>query len=308
MASSLAAPSPWPLVIAHRGASGYLPEHTLEAYRLGAEMGADFIEPDLVFTKDGHLVARHDRALAATTDVADRPAFANRRTTKPGHDEGDWFAEDFTLAELKTLKARQAFPGRSPAADNRFTIPTFDEVLNLAKSLTQSLGRPIGVYPETKSPGAFARLGFDFLPPLLACLAAQGWGDAGAPIIIQSFEEDILKRLRQHSAVRLMLLLDEHADVTPGRLKAIAGFASGIGPWKGLLFDARSRSSGLVEAAHEAGLFVHPWTLRDDQLPPGVESPRDEYARLYDMGVDGVFSDFPDTAHSVRLARRARRR
>lgn len=295
----------WPLIIAHRGASGYLPEHTLEAYRLAAELGADFIEPDLVFSKDGHLVVRHDHYLSVSTDVADRPDFADRKTTKPGHDKPDWFTEDFTLDELKSLRARQAFPGRSTDFDGKYQIATFDEVLDLREQLSNDLGREIGIYPETKVPGYFKSIGLDYLQPLLKMLESRGFTEKTSPIIIQSFEGDILKRLRPHTSVRLMHLYDGDAVLNDGVFEDIAGYCDGIGPFKGLLVDKNRTSSGVIEAAHERGLFVHPWTFRDDQLPSGLDDPMDEYLFFYDLGVDALFTDFTDSAYKARFIRHA---
>lgn len=296
---------PWPLIIAHRGASGYLPEHTLEAYRLAAELGADFIEPDLVFSKDGHLVVRHDHYLSVSTDVADRPEFADRKTTKSGHEKPDWFTEDFTLDELKSLRARQAFPGRSTDFDGKYQIATFGEVLDLREQLSKDLGRDIGIYPETKVPGYFQSIGLDYLDPLLDILKTRGFNNASAPIIIQSFEGDILKRLRPHTPVRLMHLFDGDASVNDDVLEEIAGYCNGIGPFKGLLVNEDRSSSGVLEAAHDKGLFVHPWTFRDDQLPPGLDDPMDEYMFFYNLGVDALFTDFTDSAYKARFIRHA---
>lgn len=298
-------PRAWPQIIAHRGASGYLPEHSLAAYRLAAEMGADYIEPDLVFTKDGQLIVRHDHYLSTTTDVADHPEFADRRTTKPGHDKPDWFSEDFTLAEIKTLRCRQAFPGRTKAMDGRFEIATFAEVLDLRESLSRELGREIGIYPETKVPGYFASLGHDYLPALITHLKARRFEEASAPIVIQSFEPEILQRLRPLTKVRLVHLFDDKAVLSPEVLERVADYADGIGPHKGLLVKKDGRSSGVIEAAHDLGLVVHPWTFRNDQLPDAFKGPRAEYEFFFDLGVDAVFTDFTDTAHSVRLIRRA---
>jgi len=290
---------PSPLIIAHRGASGYLPEHTLPAYRLGASLGADYIEPDLVFTKDGHLVARHDRYLSTTTDIADRPEFAARKTDKPGHKGADWFTEDFTLAEIKTLRARQAMAFRSHAANDMFEIPTFAEVIAVAQSEGKKLGRTIGIYPETKSPGYFAGLGFDYATEILSALDRAGWNKKDAPVFIQSFETPILKHLKTKTQLPLIYLLESKSDLA---MSEIAAFADGVGPSKKLLADADGRSSGLIENAHAAGLKVHPWTFRADQLPDAFQTAHAEFEFFYNLGVDGVFTDFPDAAYAARLA------
>jgi glycerophosphoryl diester phosphodiesterase len=295
----------WPLIIAHRGASGYLPEHSLEGYRLAAEMGADFIEPDLVFSKDGHLVVRHDHYLSPSTDVAERPEFASRKTTKPGHEGPDWFTEDFTLDELKSLRIKQAFPGRSTAFDGKYQIATFDEVLDLRDRLSKDLGREVGIYPETKVPGYFQSIGLDYLESLLAILKEREFESADSPIIIQSFEGDILKRLRKQVDVRLMHLFDDDAILDETTLKNVAKFANGIGPFKGLLVNKDLSSSGVIEQAHDLGLFVHPWTFRDDQLPPGITTAQQEYHFFFELGVDAVFTDFTDSAYKARFIRHA---
>jgi glycerophosphoryl diester phosphodiesterase len=199
-----------PLVVGHRGASGYLPEHTIEAYRKAIEIGADFIEPDLVATKDGVLIARHEPMLSGTTDVAERPEFADRKTTKAldGVDTTDWFASDFTLAEIKTLHARQAMPERDQSMNGKLPIPTFGEVIELAKSESARLGRTIGIYPEIKHATFHDQLGLKLEDRLVAALAAAGWTDKTAPVIIQSFEVANLKYLRGKTGMRLFQLVD----------------------------------------------------------------------------------------------------
>ena len=317
------APSTWatldgakPLIIAHRGASGYLPEHTLEAYALAIEQGADVIEPDLVLTKDGVLVARHDRYLSTTTNVADKPEFADRRRVNPDttYDaRDDWWIEDFTLAELKSLRARQPFDGRSTEFDDQFEIPTFAEMLALIEAKAAEVGRPIGVYPETKHPGFFAAIGLDFEAPLLAAL--EGF-DAG-PVFIQSFEPDILKRLKGKTDAKLVQLVYEE---TPGAgpnipLDIIAQYADGVGPSKNIVIGQDLCPSGFLTRAHDLNLLVHPWTFRDDQVGPYGDADRNsdcadvsyadvklELREFFSAGVDGVFTDFPDTAVKARDA------
>lgn len=334
-----------PIVIAHRGASGYRPEHTLEAYALAIDMGADVIEPDLVFTKDGILVARHDRYLSTTTDVANHPEFAERkRANDDANDEPenrariDWWVEDFSLSELKTLRARQPFPGRSKEFDGLYEIPTFDEMLALVARKAKEAGRPVvGVYPETKHPGFFASKGYDFDAPLLKALDEF---DAG-PVFIQSFEPEILKRLKGRTSAKLVQLVYEES---PGAgpnipLTEIATYADGIGAAKDLVIPGDGKRATFVERAHRLGLFVHPWTIRTDQpnekigmiraivinVPSGKQSDIPEALASADLagtlkrsfsddgraevelevffanGVDGVFTDFPDTAVAVRV-------
>ncbi|HST63164.1 MAG TPA: glycerophosphodiester phosphodiesterase family protein, partial [Longimicrobium sp.] len=202
-----------PIVIAHRGASGYRPEHTIESYRLAIEMGADFIEPDLVSTRDGVLVARHENEIGGTTDVKDRPEFIDRRTTKEidGLPVTGWFTEDFTLAELRTLWARERLPEVRPEAahyDDQFRIPTLDEVIALAQEEAARLGRTIGIYPETKHPSYFQSIGLPLEPPLLAALERAGWTAAADPVFIQSFETENLRMLRRRTGVRLVQLME----------------------------------------------------------------------------------------------------
>jgi glycerophosphoryl diester phosphodiesterase len=313
-----------PIVIAHRGASGELPEHTLAAYERAIDQGADFIEPDLVPTRDGHLVARHENEISGTTDVASRAEFAGRRTTKTidGEAVTGWFTEDFTLAELRTLRARERLPQlRGTANDGRFPIPTFDEVIALARA------RGVGIYPETKHPSYFAAIGLALEPRLVAALDAAGWRDASAPVFVQSFEVDNLKRLNAMTGVRLIQLIAADgapadgaqpsyaAMLTPAGLAGIAAYADGIGPEKDLVIargdnGALGAPTGLVAAAHAAGLLVHPWTFRaenhflPEQLWTGQN--RADHGRLdleirafLDAGIDGLFSDFVGPAISA---------
>lgn len=302
-----------PLVIAHRGASGYLPEHTLEAYALAIEQGADVIEPDLVFTKDGVLVARHDRYLSTTTDVADHPEFASRKRANNDPDDApreDWWVEDFTLAELKTLRARQPFPGRSKEFDGLYEVPTFEEMLALVAKKSKEAGRPVGVYPETKHPAFFASIGHDFEKPLLAAL--EGF-DAG-PVFIQSFEADILKRLKGKTSAKLVQLVDANAAGEPNiPLAELATYADGVGPSKNLILYNDRKVTGFVAAAHGLGLFVHPWTFDEPRSFQGnamsgyfifsddpATAAQFELVYNFAAGVDGVFVNFPDTAVVVR--------
>ena len=275
-----------PIVIAHRGASGYRPEHTLAAYELGARQGADYIEPDLVATRDGELVARHENEISGTTDVADHPEFADRRTTKEidGNAHDGWFTEDFTLAELKTLRARERIPDVRPentAYDGRFEIPTLQEVLELAARLG------VGIYPETKHPTYHRSLGLALEPRLVAALEG-----AEVPVFIQSFEPGSLRELGGELSHPLVQLI----GAGPIDVAAVAEYAQAIGPAKHLV-DAE-----LVEAAHAAGLAVHPWTFRREPqyLPEGDPDLAAELRRHYELGVDGVFTDNPDLAVGAR--------
>ena len=277
------------LVIAHRGASAYRPEHTLGAYRLAIAMGADYIEPDLVATSDGVLVARHENEISGTTDVAARPEFASRRATKTidGRELSGWFTEDFTLAELRTLRTVERLPELRPANtefDGLEPVPTFDEVLELA------LRAGVGIYPETKHPTYFRSIGLPLEEPLLAALRAAGLAERSSPVFIQSFEDGNLRALRDEIPVRLVQLTGVPVD-----LRAVARYADAIGPEKGLVDGA------LVEDAHRAGLLVHPYTFRPESafLPDGLTTEA-ELRRFYRLGVDGVFADHPDVAVASR--------
>jgi glycerophosphoryl diester phosphodiesterase len=293
-----------PLIIGHRGASGYRPEHTLESYRLAAQMGADFIEPDLVSTKDGILIARHENEIGGTTDAAVR--FPDRKTTKTvdGQSITGWFSEDLTLAEIKTLRAKERLATRSHEYDGRFQVATFDEVLDLAQQLGRELGRTVGVYPETKHPTYFRGIGLPLEEKLLASLTAHGWNSHDAPVFIQSFEAGNLKALRSQTRVRLIYLVSDPALVAGDALKDIATFADGIGPEKRLVIPvgadgAPGPATDLVARAHAARLLVHTWTVRIDKefLPAGYHgNAATEFEALRAAGVDGVFTDFPDVA------------
>jgi glycerophosphoryl diester phosphodiesterase len=302
-----ARPAKDPIVIAHRGASGYLPEHTLAAYELAVAQGADFIEPDLVSTKDHVLIARHEQNLTDTTDVGSRPEYASRKTTRAvdGASQTGWFAEDFTLAEIKTLRARQRMPTRSKQFDGAFEIPTFEEVVALAKRLSTQYRRPIGVYPETKHPSYHVKRGLALEGALLDVLKKAGWDQRDSPVFIQSFESTNLRELRKLTLVRLVQLVGDggSAQVTAAALREIATYADGVGPAKRLVVNADGHAGDVVKQAHAAGLFVHVWTMRNEGsllLAAYGGDPIKEYLQFFCLGVDGLFSDFPDTAHTAR--------
>ena len=311
-----------PIVIAHRGASGERPEHTIAAYRLAIAQGADFIEPDLVLTKDGILVARHENEISETTDVADRAEFADRKTTKTidGSEVSGWFTEDFTLAELKTLRARERLPKlRSTDYDGQFDIPTFEEILALLAEVNRGRDKPVGVYPETKHPSHFISIGLPHEAPLLALLDRFGYRGRKAPVFIQSFEVRNLMDLRAKSDLPLIQLMDSEggppdmpetsyaAMATPAGLTRIASYADGIGPNKAMVIPRAALGSlgeptGLVRDAHAAGLKVHPWTFRRENyfLPLGDKGGLNpaahgdvgaEVAAYLATGIDGLFSD-----------------
>lgn len=318
-----------PLIIAHRGASGERPEHTLAAYQLAIDQGADFIEPDLVLTKDGILVARHENEIGGTTDVANRPEFAGRKATKriDGEEITGWFTEDFTLAELKLLRVRERLPELRPANmqyDGQFEVPTFEEILQLLGAHQAATGKLVGVYPETKHPGYFTSLGLSHDEPLLRLLSQYGYRGKQDPVFIQSFEVGNLKALNDRTEIRLVQLVAGDGGPPDGRgrsyasmlsaagLKDIATYADGLGPPKDLVIRRNvigqlSEPSGLVEAAHQAGLLVHPWTFRRENhflatdFKSGVD-PREpgdlagEVRAFMAAGVDGLFSDNPGLA------------
>ncbi|MBB4100349.1 glycerophosphoryl diester phosphodiesterase [Sphingomonas kyeonggiensis] len=309
------------IVIAHRGASGERPEHTLLSYQRAIEQGADFIEPDLVPTKDGVLVARHENNITETTNVADHPEFADRKATKTidGETMTGWFTEDFTLAELKTLRAKERLPKFRPdntKFDGQAEVPTFDEVIALAKKASKQTGRTIGIYPETKHPTYFASIGLAVEQRLVDKLKAAGWDRADAPVFIQSFEVNNLKKLRTMTKVRLIQLMagagapadgaqpSYKAMITPEGLKAVAAYAYGIGPELTMIQPVSGPATALIADAHAAGLKLHPWTFRAENffLLPSYRSGanpadhgrlKDEILYFIGLGVDGFFTDFP---------------
>nr|WP_205012877.1 glycerophosphodiester phosphodiesterase [Sphingomonas panacisoli] len=322
-----------PIVIGHRGASGERPEHTLASYELAIDEGADFIEPDLVLTKDNVFVARHENDITGTTDVADHPEFAGRKTTKTidGVAHTGWFTEDFTLAELKTLRAKERLPQLRPdnaKYDGLYTIPTLAEVIALAKKRSQELGRTIGIYPETKHPTYFASIGLPMEKHLVAELKAAGWDSADAPVFIQSFEVNNLKLLHTLTKNRLIQLMDSSggpadnatpsyaAMITPEGLRAVAAYAWGIGPNKDMVDTGEGTPTTLVADAHKAGLRVHVWTFRAENffLPASLKRGADPKGhgdvdtairRQLAAGIDGFFTDFPLIGATAREAFRA---
>jgi len=321
------------IIIAHRGASGERPEHTLGSYSLAIAQGADYIEPDLVLTKDGVLVARHENEISETTDVADKAEFADRKTSKTidGQKMTGWFTEDFTLAELKTLRAKERLPqlrSANMAYDGQFEIPTFDEILALAKAQSAVTGRTIGIYPETKHPSYFTAIGLPHEAPLLAALTQYGHVEKSAPVFIQSFEVENLKALRPKTKLRLIQLMAEtgsppdRSDLTYAQmasaegLKIVATYADGIGPNKAMviprtLLGNLGNPTTLVADAHKVGLAVHPWTFRRENYflplaqksgvdPRGVGDLNAEIKAYLATGVDGIFSDNVTEAVAAR--------
>ena len=292
-----------PLVIGHRGASGALPEHTLEAYQRALNDGADCIEPDLVMTKDNQLAVRHDTYLSTTTNVASKPEFASRkrRSTDPEY-EGrmDWWVADFTMAELKTLRAVQSFPGRTKFYDGLYQIPTFEEVLQLAKSRLTVAGKAVCVYPEAKSPAYHAQIGkADMAGEILAALKKHGMDGPGSPVFIQSFEPDFVQRIDGMTELPVVMLVADRAAYDSVMAMPGAPFWQGLGPNFSLLMDAQGKSTGIIEAAHARGVKVHPWTFRDD-APVKGEPIALTMRKYLALGIDGFFTDFPFTGYKVR--------
>lgn len=324
---------PSPTVIGHRGASGYRPEHTLGSYQLALDLGADVVEQDLVPTKDGHLVCRHENEIGGTTDVADHPAFASRKTTKTvdGTAVTGWFTEDFTLAELKTLRAKERIPAvrqRNTLYDGRWEVPTFEEVLRWADREGRRRGKRVWLHIETKHPSYFRALGLGLEEPLARLLRRYGRDGRGAPVFLQSFEPSGIQRLSRLVAAPRVVLLSAAATcpwdfelakdprtvadlVKPEGLKWIAGFAQGIGPTMDLILprDAAGKLGApttLVADAHARGLLVHPYTARNENsfLPADYRRGTDPTAygdafgafkTYFEQGIDGIFTDQPDT-------------
>jgi glycerophosphoryl diester phosphodiesterase len=298
------------VVIAHRGASGARPEHTLESYRVAIEQGADYIEPDLVMTRDGVLIARHENEISGTTDVAQHPAFAARRRTQviDGETFTGWFTEDFTLSEIKTLRARERLADLRPQNrqfDGRFAVPTFDEIMQLVMSANRQPGRnrPIGVYPETKHPAHFAAIGLAQELSLLDTLRRYEYAKAGSPVFIQSFDARNLRQLRRMTQLPLVQLLEHEL----GDVGEIAKHADLIGIAKSLA------TPEAILAAHAANLRVHVWTFRAENefLPADLKVGADpaahgnleaEIRRYLERGIDGFFVDFPAIGVRVRDA------
>ena len=355
-----------PLVVAHRGASGYLPEETYEAYVKAIDLGADFVEPDLVSTQDGVLIARHDPNLAYSTNVASLAQFAARQRTVSvdGEVQTGWFASDFTLAEIKTLGGISTDAERPQQYNGLYKIVTFQELVDLVKAKSASTGRIIGVYPETKNPTYHRDLGLPLEDKLIAIINAAGWNSKTAPIFVQSFEPSSLKYMRSKGLnVRMVQLVDGDdydfrngtvdnpdasiysrpydwaragdtrkfpAMLTPAGLAEVKTYADGIGPWKpyivpvkgsfnaaGQMIDVNGdgktnlndastqAATTLIADAHKAGLFVHAYTFRNEKRRLAFDyqgDPQAEYLQVFRLGIDGVFSDFADTAIAARTA------
>jgi len=296
------------VVIGHRGASGYLPEHTLEAYAVAHALGADYIEPDLVLTKDGQFICLHDIYLEPTTDVEE--VFPDRHR-KDGH----WYAADFTLAEIRDLRTHERcrasgdpyYPGRFPVGLSQFSVPAFEEMIELIQGLNRSSGRSVGIFPEIKKPGWHKSEGLPMEGALLDVLDRYGYTGPDANIFVQSFEPDSLKRLRFELGSEIPLLQAISASWTYANmwteqgLGEIAAYANAIGPSKVII----ETNPEFVEWAHARGLAVYPYTFRKDDLPAKYASLEAEIEIfLFEYGVDGIFTDFPDAVRRF-LSQRA---
>jgi glycerophosphoryl diester phosphodiesterase len=332
---------PRPTIIGHRGAAGYRPEHTFGSYELALDLGADVVEAgDLVPTRDGHLVCRHEPEIGGTTNVADHPEFADRRTTKvlDGVSLTGWFTEDFTLAELKTLRAIERIPANRPhntIYDGRWEIPTFEEVLKWQDEQTRRRGRQVWIYPETKHPTYFRKLGLGLEERVAKLLHKYGKDKRNSPVILQSFEPSSIQKLNQLVDNPLVVLLStansrpwdfvEAGDprtvadlITPKGLREIAGYAQGIGPTLDLVITKKAdgsldKTTTLVADAHKVGLILHPYTMRNENpfLPAeyrkgtdadGYGDPFGAFRTYFATGIDGVFTDNADTGVLARAA------
>jgi glycerophosphoryl diester phosphodiesterase len=325
LSSVFAAEKPKPVIVAHRGASGTLPEHTLPAYELAIELGADYVEPDVVATKDGVLICRHECELGATTNAPQKFPEKKRKLVIDGVESEGWFAEDFTLAEVKTLRARQAFDFRNHEFDGKYEVPTLEEMIACVQQKAAAAGRKVGIYPETKHPTHHQQIGLALERPLVKILNKYGYRDRDDLCVVQSFEIANLKQLATMTKVHLVQLMEEAhkqpGDVVaaggtltygqmmrPAGLREIAKYATTIGPWKESILPRDKNNhlgqpNALIADAHAAGLAVVPYTFRNEPQFLAVEyagDPKAEFRRWFEMGVDGLFTDFPGTAVELR--------
>lgn len=289
-----------PRIIAHRGASGYRPEHTLDAYALAASQGADVLEPDVVMSRDGVLFCRHDLGLWRSTDIVQRPEFAARAREIAG--VRDWWVSDFDAAEIDTLRAIQPFEGRSAEYDGRFIVPRLGMLLDLAKTVANDQGRRIAVYPELKHPQYFRALGLDPVGALQKELAMHDLLGPASPVWIQCFDHAVLREAKERCGNRCFALFETAPTDRDAMLSDLATWAQGIAPGKYLLWDHAGNDTGLVAAAHAAGLEVHTWTFREDRSPAPFADARAELDAAFALGVDALFCDFPDAAVAARTA------
>ncbi|RBW62414.1 glycerophosphodiester phosphodiesterase [Tenacibaculum sp. E3R01] len=333
------------VIIAHRGAQSILPEHTIKGYKKAIELGADFIEPDLVLTKDGHLIVRHEPMLSGTTNVSEVAEFANLKTTKnvDGKMVTDWFVIDFTLAQIKKLKAKQAYNGRPTNFDDQFNIPTFKEVIDLTISHSKNITKPVGIYPEIKHPYFHNSVfGSHFMEnKLIEALQENNLDDKDSLVFVQCFEVEPLQYLNTKLSVKLVQLIstyninkdgslnfnvpqgdfisyvapyDFHVKgdqrtyeffTTEEGMKFTATYADGIGPWKPFIISYKTNEKGthtllpptnFVKLAHKNNLLVHPYTFRNENTQWSNKNPEAEYHLFFDVGVDGLFTDYTNEA------------
>ena len=290
-------------IIAHRGASGYRPEHTLDGYTLAAMQGADVLEPDLTMSRDGVLFARHDLGLHRSTDISTRKEFASRGREIAG--KHDWYIGDFDAAEIDTLRAVQPFPARDHQFDGRFVPPRFSMTLDLLAALTAQVSRVLCIYPELKHPDYFRALGLDPVEALRRELEPRGLLGESSPVWVQCFDHGVLRDVKQRCGNRCFALTEgagADAAALDAQLKELATWANGVAPNKYLLWDNTGADSGFVSMAHARGLEVHAWTFRDDHPPAPFDSSVAELHAAFALGVDAVFCDFPDTAVAARAA------
>ncbi|MFC3050933.1 glycerophosphodiester phosphodiesterase family protein [Kordiimonas pumila] len=292
------------IVIGHRGASGYRPEHTLMSYELAIQQGVDFIEPDLVLTKDGKLVARHDMYLSGSTDVSSRPEFAAKKRTLEGHT--DWFAQDFTLDEIETLKTVQPRLTRGQMYDGMEPIPTLEDIVTLLKQ-HQKQGKAVGVYIELKHPSIMEAI----VPDIAEKLAVElnSIQKMGFPVYFQCFDADFLLKISSYTSVPLIYLVEGKPDADGHYylnedLSHYFGKFAGFGLYKALLINKDGSLNNVVDTIHNGGGLVHVWTVRDDNVPKMFNSVQQEVKFLFEAGVDGIFTDFPDTAIAARESKR----
>ena len=292
-----------PRIIAHRGASGYRPEHTLDGYALAAAQGADVLEPDLLMSRDGVLFARHDLSLARSTDIAVRPEFATRAREIAG--VRDWWISDFDAAELDTLRAVQPFPQRGKIYDGHFVLPRFSMVLDMLAALSAQHGRTFALYPELKHPEYFCTRGLDPVAALHTELSARNLTGSASPIWLQCFDHTVLRQAHARCGNPCFVLLETvPADLQErdALLHSLTQWTQGVAPSKFILWDVAGNDTGLTAAAHGHGLQVHAWTFRDDHSPAPFATGREELAAAFALGVDALFCDFPDTAVAARVA------
>jgi glycerophosphoryl diester phosphodiesterase len=285
-------------IIAHRGASGYRPEHTAEGYTLAIEQGADVIEPDLVVSSDGVLFARHDLGLARSTDVALREEYSQYAAERDG--VRDWWVDDFHSMNLDDLRAIQPFPERGRQYDRQFTLQRFAQVLTLAVRASATSGRRIGVYPELKYPEYFRARRFDPVSLIAAELDAHRLLGAQSPVWLQCFDHAVLRQARERCGNPSFALIETLPAAGDAWLNEFSGWTSGIAVSKTLLWDDAGRDTGLVERAHARGLAVHAWTFREDRSPAPFASTQDELHAAFALGVDALFCDFPDAGVAAR--------